>query len=147
MQHQYIKGNECGFFKTKRFAAISHGVAEVGTGPVEDRHEIIGHCVDAAGGKVADRLLVVLDVFLMIARLCFDGFMHRHAFHHTPRQTHGFYFLFPFVDLFFRPYFTIGNMVEGCHHAGAAGLFDVPEAYRVFGPVPAHGLFHQVAGV
>ena len=116
---------------------------QVGAGPVQHRHEVIGHAENPAGGQVAQRLLVILDVAQVLARSGFDMLVHRNAFHHTPDEARFGNQRLAGPDLFHGPHFAVGDMVQGVDNVGHAGLADKVEGYRVLRAVPAPAFAHR----
>ena len=137
LEDEQVESHESRPFETQRLRSVRHRVGQVGTRPVQYRHEVVGDAVNAAPGKVADALLVVVDVALEIARLRFDVLVYRHA----PGEPGVGYLFFALCDLFDRPYLPVGDVVQRCNHVGHTCLADVGEAYRIIGSVPAPRLF------
>ena len=83
-QDEKIEGQESCPFKTQSLRAIRHGISQVGTCPVEDRHEVICHTTDPAGSQIPQGLFIVINITLEIAGLRLDMFVYRDTFHDTP---------------------------------------------------------------
>ena len=83
-QDEEVESHEGCPFKAQSLGTVRHRISQIRTGPVEYRHEIVGHNVNATFGQVAQAFLVVLDIFHEIARLRLDMFVYWHGFYDTP---------------------------------------------------------------
>ncbi len=54
-----LKGGESDLIETQRPGAVRQLIFQIGARPVEDRHKVVAHGIDAAGREVADALLIV----------------------------------------------------------------------------------------
>ena len=59
LQNVKFEGRKSNLVKTQRFGTIRQLIFEVGTRPVEDRHEVIAHRIDTTGRQITDTLLIV----------------------------------------------------------------------------------------
>ena len=143
-QDKQVEGYQGGAFETERPRMVGQEVGQVGAGPVEDGHEIVGDAPDAAGCQVPQGLPVVLDIGPERSGLCLDMFMHGDAFDHAPGQAGFGNQGLPPADFFDGPYFPVGDMVQGVYDIGRSGLPDIPQGNRVGRTVPTPRLSHQI---
>ncbi|MNG02092.1 hypothetical protein D3C84_851000 [compost metagenome] len=142
LEDEQVERGKRGLIETQRPTTIRHFPRQVGASPVQYRHEVVAHDIEAAARKVAHALLVVGDVLVTPTTAALDVFMHRNAFHHRPAQACGFDHLFARRDGVHRPDFAIGDFVQRGDDTGRTGLADVRQGDRVFGPKPTPCLFH-----
>ena len=138
-----VEGDEGAAVEEESLGAVLEPVTEVGSHPVEHRHEVVGDDMDAAFGEVAEGYLVILDILKVSAAPALDVLVNGKALDHAPGETGILDHLLAFHDLIDRPYLSIGDVVEGADDAGGSGLKDVGQLYGVFRPVPSEGLFHE----
>ena len=106
--------------------AIANFVEQVGTGPVEDRHEVVADDLHAELGQVADALLVVLDQAVPSGLADLDVVMDVDRFHHIAVEAVGVELVHDLLDLVFFPNFTGHFVVQSPNNAGDTGdLLDV----------------------
>ena len=110
-QDEEVEGYEGCFFEAKSTAAVGHFVCQIGASPVENRHEVIGYDINATFSEVDEALLVIVDILLEVARLCFDMFVDRYAFYGCPTQASVFNNLLALEDFLFCPNHAIGDVV------------------------------------
>ena len=123
------------------FSTINAAVKEVQHG-----HKVVGNYFNAAFGQIADRLFVILDIALEIARAGLDMLVDGDALHDRPAKARVGDRLSAFFDLPDGPHLAVGNVMEGGHDVGGPGLTDVLKAYGVVRTVPAPGLFAKIHG-
>ena len=87
--------------------------------------------------EVAQRSAIVVDILTVITRAGFDMFVYGNTFYSVPDESDSFNHVLAFHDFFFGPYFTIGNVMEGGYNAGSTSLFNVRQADRIVGAIPA----------
>ena len=104
-------------------SAIRIGVAQVGTGPVQDRHEVITDGVDALSWEVAQAHLVILDKLVAVGASIFDAFRDRKTLNDTPPHTIALDIRFKVMDFLACPYFTVWDVVQGGNDALDTNLF------------------------
>ena len=140
-QDEKVESYESRFFKTKRFRAVGQCIGKISTCPVQYRHKVIGNYHYTTFSQITDAFLIVFNIFQEITGLCLDMFVHRYTFYNRPCQTYLFNHLLTLHDFFYCPYFTIWNMMKRVYYTGSAGLFNIPQAYRVVRTIPAPSLF------
>ena len=143
-QDEEVEGHEGRAFETQRPRPVGKLIGEVRARPVQHRHEVVGDDVDAARRQVADRLLVILDIGLEVARAGLDVLVHRDALHDRPHEARIGDHLLPLADLLHGPHLAVGNMVQGVDDIGGSGLADVREAHGIVRPVPPPRLFAKI---
>ena len=87
LEDMQLKGGKLNLVKTQRFGAVRQNVFQVGTGPVENRHEVVAHGTNTALSQVTQALLVVGDPLQIVAGTGFNVFVDRHAFDDRPDQA------------------------------------------------------------
>ena len=81
-----FKGGEGDLIETQRPGAVRQLIFQIGARPVEDRHKVVAHGIDAAGREVADALLIVGNPGRILPAVGFNILVHRNAFDHRPDQ-------------------------------------------------------------
>ncbi len=137
-----LKGGKLNLVKAQGFRAIGQFIFQVGAGPVQNRHEVVTHGIDATLGKITQRLLIIANPEIVLPCMGFDVFMNRHAFHDRPDQTGFLYDLFAFENFFYGPDFTVWNMMKRCYYAGCSGLTNIGQRHGIVRAIPTPGLFH-----
>ena len=140
-QDKQVESHKRRTFKAQSFGTVGHGISQVRTRPVEYRHKVVSHNVNATFGQITQTFLIILDILHEIAGLRLDMFMHRHTLDHAPCQAHFFNHLLAFHDFFYRPDFAVRNMVQRIDDTRSTCLLDVPQRHRIVRAVPAPGLF------
>ena len=82
LQQEEVEGDESGTFETQGAAAVGQFVSEVGTRPVQYRHEVVGYDVHATLTEITQAFFIIIDVFLEISCLSLDMLVYRHAFYY-----------------------------------------------------------------
>ena len=123
-------------------AAVLHGKGQVGTRPVQHGHEIVAHHFHAAGGQIAQALLVNVQVMLPVPGTRLDVFMNGDAFRHYPLHASLFNHPRAFGHGLPRPQFPALYFMQGRHDSVSARLADVPQRHRVVWAVPSPALNH-----
>lgn len=82
-----FKSGESNLVKTQRFGAISQLIFQIGTRPVQNRHEVIAHGINTAGRQIADALLIVGNPLLILPAVSFDILVHRDTLNNRPAQA------------------------------------------------------------
>ena len=139
-ENEEVERHESRPLEAQGLGTVGDGESEVGTRPVEDGHKIVGYGTDATGGEVADRLLVIVDVALELARPGFDMLVDRHTFDDGPGEPGIGDELLPPADFVDGPHLAVGDVVQRMDDVGGACLPDILQRYGVIGPVPAPGL-------
>ena len=111
LQNMQLKCGERHGVEAQRAHAVRQLPAQIGAGPVQHWHKVVADGIDAAGGEIAQRLLIVGDIALPVAALGFDRLVHRHAFHHRPVQSLLRQLRPARLNFLFRPDLAVGNMV------------------------------------
>ncbi|MNI51525.1 hypothetical protein D3C73_1062550 [compost metagenome] len=142
LQDMQLKGRKSNLIEAQGFRTVRELIFKVSARPVEDRHEVIAHGINAAGRQITDTLLIIGDPRLILSRLGFDVFVNGNAFHHRPGQPLFSQNSLSLLNLFYRPHFTIRNVVQGGHNTGCASLTHIIKRYRIVRSVPTPGLFH-----
>ena len=117
--------------------AVGHPEGQVGAGPVEHGHEVVCHAPYAALRQIAQCRLVVVYITVVVARLCLDVLVHRHALNDAPHESCVGYHFLPPPYLVSCPHLSVGYVVQSVHHVGGSRLSYVPQAHRVVRPVPS----------
>ena len=115
---------------------------EIRARPVGDGHEIIAEGLHAGARRVADRLLVVVDLDAECAAARLDLLADANALDHRPDEALGFDLGPALQDLVLAPDFAPVHVMERADDAGGAGLTDIFEADRIVRPEPAPSLQH-----
>ena len=118
-------------------------VEEVRPGPVEHGHEVVADAVDALGGKVAEGLLVHLDLLVPVGAAVFDGLHHGKRFHDAPPHAVTFDVFPEVADFLARPHLSEGDVVQRGHDPFHADLPQHRERDLVFLTEPSPGFFHD----
>ena len=125
--------------------AVAYRVEQVGTGPVEDGHEVVADDLDAELGQVADALLVILDILVAGGQTDLDIVVHIDGLDNIHVKAVGVDLVCNLLDLVDFPDLA-GHLVVQCpDDAGHAGdLLDVAQGDGVVAlaiPAPTH--FHR----
>jgi len=145
-QDEEIEGHERRTLEAQGARPVGQLVGEVRARPVQHGHKVVGNYFNAAFGQIADRLFVILDIALEIARAGLDMLVDGDALHDRPAKARVGDRLSAFFDLPDGPHLAVGNVMEGGHDVGGPGLTDVLKAYGVVRTVPAPGLFAKIHG-
>ena len=89
--------------------------------PVKDRHEVVDDDFHAVFCQIADRDIVILDVFVAGGKSHLDVFVYVDALDDLAFQSRFVYFVDIRLDFFFGPDFSGRFVVEKSHQAGHAG--------------------------
>ena len=146
LQDEEIEGHERRTLEAQGARPVGQLVGEVRARPVQHGHKVVGNYFNAAFGQIADRLFVILDIALEIARAGLDMLVDGDALHDRPAKARVSDRLSAFFDLPDGPHLAVGNVMEGGHDVGGPGLTDVLKAYGVVRTVPAPGLFAKIHG-
>ena len=146
LQDEEIEGHERRTLEAQGARPVGQLVGEVRARPVQHGHKVVGNYFNAAFGQIADRLFVILDIALEIARAGLDMLVDGDALHDRPAKARVGDRLSAFFDLPDGPHLAVGNVMEGGHDVGGPGLTDVLKAYGVVRTVPAPGLFAKIHG-
>ena len=68
-----VEVSKLGIVEVEVGSTVGIVVEQIGTGPVEHGHEVIADAVDAFCRKVAQRLLIDLDLVVTVRTAVFDG--------------------------------------------------------------------------
>ena len=140
-QDKQVESHKRRTFKAQSFGTVGHSISQVRTCPVEYRHKVVSHNVNATFSQVTQTFLIILDILHEIAGLRLDMFMHRHTLYHAPCQADFFNHLLPLHDLLHCPHFSVRDVMKGIYYSGGTCLLDVPQRHRIVRAVPAPGLF------
>ena len=146
LEHEAVEGRELVRVEAQRAAAARQRRAEIGAGPVEDRHEVVADGGDAAGGEIAQRLAVIVEERLEVALAELDRLGHRQALHHAPAQAERCVALdqrLSPLDLLLGPDHAVGDLVQRRDDAGRPGLPRIGEPDHVVRAEPTPSLFHK----
>jgi hypothetical protein len=125
--------------------AVAHGVEQIGTGPVEHRHEVVADDLDTELGQIADALLVVLDVLVAGGQADLDVIVDVDRLDHVHVKAVGVDLIGYLLDLVDFPDLAGHLVVQRPDDAGHAGdLLDVAQADGIVAlaiPAPTH--FHR----
>ena len=124
---------------------ITDGMEQVGTGPVEDGHEVVADDLDAVLGQVADTDLVILNEGIPGGQADLDVVVNVHGLHNLGIEAVAVDQVNFLLDFFLGPDLAGHLAVQGPDDAGHAGnLLDVAEADGVIAlAVPAPSHFHR----
>lgn len=151
LEDEEVECHEGCHLEHQAMATVLEDIVEVGACPIEHRHKVVGHHVDATGSEVTDALLVVVDIQLEVAFLRLDMLVYGHALDACPRKACCLDGILAFHDFLHGPYLAVGDMVECGDDAGGSCLTNITKADGIVGSVPAHGLFtkmyHRVESV
>ena len=131
---------ECSHFRmivAKNIGTIGQDIVEIAARPVKDRHEIVANGADSAFGKVADRLLVVLQIRLPVAGMLLDVLMHGNGLDNAPLHANRTYGVCLRLDLLDRPYFACFAAVKRRNNVRDSGLTYLLEGNRVIRTIPS----------
>ena len=143
-EYEEVESHKGRLFEAQGPGAVRHSVLQVGPGPVDHRHEVVGDAMDTALGKVAYGLLVVFYVAQILPFRRLDMLVHRHALHPRPAKAVGSNLLLPLPYFLNWPYFPIGDMVQRGDYVRYARLPDIIQAHRIGRTVPAPAFSHSV---
>ena len=120
-------------------------MVELGAQPVENRHEVVDHNLDAVLGQVFQGLAVVLDVLIASGLTELDVFVNVDRLDNFDFQACGVDFINELLDFFFGPDLAHGDPVHCAHESGGSGdLLDVLEGNWIsLAAVPAECHFHR----
>ena len=125
--------------------AVAHGVEQIGTGPVEHRHEVVADDLDTELGQIADALLVVLDVLVAGGQADLDVIVDVDRLDHVHVEAVSVDLIGYLLNLVDLPDLAGHLVVQRPDDAGHAGdLLDVAQADRIVAlaiPAPTH--FHR----
>src|SRR5690606_10627539 len=141
LEQEELEGRKLRRIETEGLGTIRHFIGQVGTGPIQYRHEVIAYRIDATTAQVRNALSVVGYIFLVIPGPFLDVLMDRNALHNGPSESHLLNLCFPLLDFLHLPDRSVWNMVQCGDDSGCPRLFYVHKAYRVLGTVPPPCLF------
>ena len=136
-QNVQVESHQRRLLEAQSPRAVGHSEGQVGAGPVEHGHEVVCHTLYAALCQIAQCRLVVVYIAAVVARLCLDVLVHRHAFHNAPHESCLGYERLSTHYLVYGPHLSVGYVVQSVHHVGGSCLAYVPQAHRVVRPVPS----------
>ncbi len=122
LQQIKLEGRKSVGVEAQRFCAIRQRPGEVGSRPVQHRHEVVADGINAAGSQIAYRLLIIGDIAKVVTTLGFNRLMDRDALYHRPDQTFFRQQCLTRFNLLNRPYLAVRDMVQRRHNAGRARL-------------------------
>ena len=126
----------------QRRGPVGHGVLQVGARPVDDGHEVVADCMDAAASQVRQALLVGLDQRVAVGAGVLDLFADRQALHHGPAQTGRGDVVLQGADVRLGPEFARRVLVQGGHNPFHADLAQHAQCYLVGRAEPSPGFLH-----
>ena len=101
-----VEVSKLGIVEVEVGGSVGIVVEQVGTGPVEHRHEVVANAVDALGREVTKRLLIDLDLMVAIRTAVFDGFYYGERLNDAPAHAVTLYVLAQVADFLTCPYLT-----------------------------------------
>ena len=119
-------------------------VQQVGTGPVEHRHEIVADAVDALCREVAQRLLIDLDLLVAVGAAVFDGLHDGEALYDAPAHAVALDVLTQVADLLAGPDLSEGHVVKCGDDALNSDLSQLGKGDLVFLAKPSPCSFHII---
>ena len=132
------------FIKVQAVGAILRNYSrQIGTQPIEDRHEVVHNHLDAITGQVADRIDIVLDVLITRGQAGLDVLVNVHAFDDFQLKPSRVDLIHQRLDILPLPHHA-GRPVQKPHQARHAGdLLNVLQWDGVsLTAIPAKGHFH-----
>ena len=131
---------------SKYRGAVRTLAGKLGTGPVENRHEVVADKMNIFFAKVLQRLDVVFDIGVAARGSGLDGIGDVDALDAADMKTGSFHFLLEGVDLFLRPQFSWLLVIQRRNDAGnARDLTDLFQGNGVkFTAIPAKCHFHSL---
>ena len=117
-------------------------VRQIGTCPVQNRHEVVTDALDAFLTQVAETLLVNLNLMITVRTTIFQGFNNRQRLYHTPFHTIRLNVLLEFMNLLACPNLAQRNIVQCGNNALNTNLLQLCKCNLIFLAKPAPCSFH-----
>src|SRR5690606_10164321 len=137
-QDKDVKSSQVDYTKIQSQGTIRKFVVQSGSGPVQNRHEIVSDYLHAGSSEIADRHLIIINVLTRQGFIELHSFGNRETFYHVPVQSGVVHLLLSFSDFLQGPHLSIGNVVKSGDHSCCSGLSYIAEAYGIIGAVPSH---------
>ena len=125
--------------------AVRSSSCQLGSCPVEYRHEVIADHVDVFFSEILERLDIGINVLVAICASGLDCVRNVDRLDAADVQSGSLYLFLQSMDLFLGPELTRLLVIKHCNNSGyVSGLSDLFESNGVkFGTVPAHCHFHS----
>ena len=117
---------------------------QVGARPVQYGHEVVADAMNAFGRQVAQAFLVDFNLVVTVRTAILDGLYDRQALDHTPAHAVRFDIFTQVANLFARPDFTKGYVVQGSDNALDTDLSQHGKGNLVLLAKPSPCSFHNV---
>ena len=127
----------------ERGAAICPSVIEIGTCPVEHRHEVVADCLHASLAKVCKTDLVFLDQLIAVGTAILDRLHHWKAFNNAPAETCSLNIVLEVHDCLVSPDITVLYLVKSSYNAFNTNLAKHLKCDRILLAKPTPSFFHR----
>ena len=146
LEKKQIVSGEIDGVETEGIASGGETPLQVGSRPVDDRHEVVADDFDARFGDGGERIFPGTDEVRVGARPKFDGIVDGNALHDRPVEASRANLISSLADFVEGPGLAAIEMVQGRDDSGGSGLLDVLERNRIGRPKPSPSLLHDLLG-
>ena len=137
-----VEVGKLGIVEVEVRRAVGVRVQQVGTCPVEHGHEVVADGVDTFCRKIAQRLLIHLNLVVAVGTAVLDGLYYGQALYHTPAHAVALDVLTEVTNFLACPYFAEGYVVQSGDDALNANLSQHGKRYLILLAKPTPGSFH-----
>ncbi len=117
-------------------------VGEVGTSPVEHRHEVVADALHTLFAEVAEALFVDLNLFVAVGTRIFDSLDNRKRLYDAPSHAETLDVFLQFVDFLLSPHLTQGHIVKSGNDALHTNLSELGKSNLILLAKPTPSSFH-----
>ena len=144
LQNIDVEVGKLGIVEVEVGSSVGIIVEQVGTCPVEHRHEVVADTMDTLCREVAQRLLINLYLVVAVRTAILDGLYHRQTLDHAPAHTIRLDVLTQVANLFTSPHFAQGHVVQSGDDALNTNLSQHGKRNLVLLAKPSPCSFHFV---
>ena len=113
LRHFLIIFMNAGFFIKQCGGTVLHRMEQIGTGPVKNRHEIIGNYLDTEFRQIPQGGFIVFNILVPGGQANLDIIMDVHAFHHIHIEACAFNLSACFFNFLHGPDLTCLLVMQG----------------------------------
>ncbi len=147
-ENMQVEGGEIGQIEPHAGGAVGPPPRQIGTGPVEHRHEVVADYPDPCRGQVSQAGRVGVDMRAPVAPLLLYVLGNRQAFHHVPGQpgwgaiAHCGDLALALSDFLGGPDRAGRHVMQGRNDAFDPRLQNIVDGHQILGPEPPPSLLH-----
>ena len=112
-----VEVSKLGIVEVEVGSTVGIVMKQVGTGPVQDGHEVVADAVDALCCQVTQTLLVNLYLVVAVRTAIFDSLYDGQRFYHAPAHAVAFNIFTQVANLLAGPHLTEGDIMQGSNNA------------------------------